>query len=244
MLPDYDPKKDLYLNVKLQKLVKVEDWYKDGSTMVRTLRSGGKGRSAYSDSTIILRLKIDVNGEQIYSNYPADAAPDFDNLRQMSQDERKEHLQNPDLLTLRIDDYTLPSLIIKLIKSMKKNQKSEMTTTRIDKLHKNFASPFLDQYKAFKEGDLVKITCSLYSLKNTSYFYKLKVAEKLWYVERMKAKAGDFFKQGNLAKAAKIYQKINGYYNFGDVNNNYTKEEGADFDEVHKKLVALKQLCF
>jgi hypothetical protein len=35
---------------------------------------------------------------------------------------------------------------------------------------------------------------SLYDIRNTSYFYKLKVREKLAYVERLKAKAGDFFK--------------------------------------------------
>jgi hypothetical protein len=47
-----------------------------------------------------------------------------------------------------------------------------------------------------------------------------------------------------LAKAAKIYQKINGYYNFGDVANNYTKEEGEEYDLELAKLIALKQICF
>lgn len=69
-----------------------------------------------------------------------------------------------------------------------------MITTKIEKLRKNFASQYLDQYKVFNEGDKVKITISLYSCKNTSYFYKLTVADKLTYVERLKGKAGDFFK--------------------------------------------------
>jgi hypothetical protein len=47
-----------------------------------------------------------------------------------------------------------------------------------------------------------------------------------------------------LSKAAKIYQKINGYYNFGDVANNYTKEEGVEYDQDLAKLFALKQICF
>jgi len=38
-------------------------------------------------------------------------------------------------------------------------------------------------------------------------------------------RAGDFFKLGKYAKAAKIYQKVNGYYNFGDVANNFQKED-------------------
>jgi len=147
----------------------------------------------------------------------------------MRSEQREAFLLDPTLLTLRIDEYNLPSVLIKLIKSMKKNQVSVMETTRLDKLHKNFASPMFDQYK-IKAGDRVRFTVSLYSIKNVKYFYKLTVADKIAYVERLKSKAGDFFKQGNLQKAAKIYQKINGYFNFGDVNNNYTKESGEEYE--------------
>jgi hypothetical protein len=80
-----------------------------------------------------------------------------------------------------------------------------MDTTKIEKLHKNFPSEFLDQYKSFKAGDKIRFTVSLYSIANTSYFYKLKAADKLVYVERLKSRAGEFFKQNNFAKAAKIY---------------------------------------
>jgi len=187
-----------------------------------------------------------VNDKTIYSNYPAEADqnPDYDNLRKMSKEEQKAFLENPEIMTFRIDEYTLPSIVNKLIKSCKKNVKVEMTTTKIDKIHKNFPSKMFDQYKQIKEGDTVKFTVSLYSIKNTSYFYKLTAVEKLAYVERLKGKAGEFFKQQNMAKAAKIYQKVNGYYNFGDVANNYSKEEGPEFDETIVKLMSLKQLCF
>jgi len=88
---------------------------------------------------------------------------------------------------------------------MKKNSCVVMDTTKIEKLHKNFPSEFLDQYKSFKAGDKIRFTVSLYSIVNTSYFYKLKAADKLVYVERLKSRAGEFFKQNNFAKAAKIY---------------------------------------
>jgi hypothetical protein len=39
--------------------------------------------------------------------------------------------------------------------------------------------------------------------------------------------AGHFFKAGNYQKAAKLYQRINGYYNFGDAANNYQKEDDS-----------------
>lgn len=148
LINGYDAQKDLYLQVHLEALQKVEDWYKDGTTLVKTIRKGGKGRSPYADSTIKLRLSAEVNGTVIYSNYPE--VPDQDNLKLMSKEERESFLSQSGLLTLRIDDYQLPSILIKLIKSLKKNSVVEMTTTRLDKLHKNFASPMFDQYSAFK----------------------------------------------------------------------------------------------
>ena len=93
---------------------------------------------------------------------------------------------------------------------MKKNMVVTMTTTKVkEKLHTNFTSDFLNQYEAFKEGDTVKFTVSLFGIENTSYFYKNKAADKLAILLRLKGTAGEFFKRGNLAKAAKIYQKVN-----------------------------------
>ena len=65
-------------------------------------------------------------------------------MRVMTPEERKQLTEDETLITMRIDDYQMPSLLIKLIKSMKKNSVVEMTTTRIDKLHRNFTSTFLD----------------------------------------------------------------------------------------------------
>ena len=115
----------------------------------------------------------------------------------------------------------MPSTLQKMIKSMKKNQVAVLTTKRIDRLQTNFPSSFLDQYKAFKDGDIAIFTVSLFGIENTSYFYKLLIADRLAYVRRLKETAGKFFKAGNFKKAAKIYQKINGYYNFGDTGNNF-----------------------
>lgn len=61
--------------------------------------------------------------------------------------------QKQSLLTVRLDTYTLPSLIIKIIKSMKKNGVIECTSTCIEKLQTNFSNDCFDQYKVMKEGD-------------------------------------------------------------------------------------------
>ena len=62
-----------------------------------------------------------------------------------------------------MDTYTMPSLLQKLFKSMKKNMVVTMVTTKVtDKLHSNFTSDFLNQYEAFKDGDTVKFTATLF----------------------------------------------------------------------------------
>lgn len=70
----YDESKDFEMEIELQKLIKVEDWYGEKSTMMRTLRKG-KGRQPYTDSTIWFRMKIEVNGEEVFSNYPKSDKP-------------------------------------------------------------------------------------------------------------------------------------------------------------------------
>ena len=67
----WDRTKPFVMDITLRSLIKVESWYTDNSTMMRALRKG-KGRSPYTDSTIYFRMKIEVNGEQIFSNYPED----------------------------------------------------------------------------------------------------------------------------------------------------------------------------
>lgn len=67
--PAWDKTKTFVIDLELINLIKVEDWYKDKSTVMRTLRRG-KGRNPYTDSLIYFRIKIEVNGNQIYSNYP------------------------------------------------------------------------------------------------------------------------------------------------------------------------------
>ena len=65
------------------------------------------------------------------------------------------------MVTFKLDAYTLPSLVRKVIKSMKKNEVCELITTKVDKLRNNFANEHFDQYKAFKDGDKVSILMTL-----------------------------------------------------------------------------------
>lgn len=133
--------------MKLNRLVKIEDWFKDEGTIVKNLRKG-RGRNPFIDSSVKIRLQVMVNDEVKVNNYPekdpvSDGAYDFyesENLKAMSKEDAASYLEkiDGDLYHIRLDDYVLPSLMIKIIKSMKKNGVVEVTTNRMDKLHSNF----------------------------------------------------------------------------------------------------------
>ena len=89
----WDKTKCFVMDIELTKLIKVEDWYKDRSTIMRTLRRG-KGRSPYTDSLIYFRIKIDVNGNEIFSNYPESDKPieEQEDYKELTLEQRVEHL--------------------------------------------------------------------------------------------------------------------------------------------------------
>lgn len=78
------------------------------------------------------------------------------------------------------------------------------------------------------------------------------VKDKLKHVLRLKATATKFFKadsnlvKNHLKKAADLYQKINGYYNFGDSTNNFAKEDetSEEFQKDNAELQAVKLTTF
>jgi hypothetical protein len=195
-----------------------------------------------------------VNDEVKVNNYPEkdpiDSEKQYDyyeseNIKAMTKEDGEEYLKKIDdeLYSMRLDEYVLPSLMIKIIKSMKKNGVVEVTTKRLDKLQSNFANEQIgfDQYTLFKEGDDIKFRISLVDCNHPGYFYKKTVKEKLEVILRMKATATNFFKSklsNNYKKAADLYQKINGYFNFGDATNNYAKEDATspEFIEMNNQL--------
>ena len=247
-------------HLKLHRLIKVEDWFKDQSTIVRTIRKG-KGRQPFIDSVVKMRMQVLIDDQSILSNYPekdlmTQQPYDFftsENLKGKTIDEKKEYIStvDADLFKVQLDSYTLPSLVIKVIKTMKKNGVTEITTTRIEKLLSNFENEDigLNQHEQFKEGQKVTIRITLLDSTYPQYFYKLTVQEKLEHVLRLKATATRFFKSklhNNFKKAADLYQKINGYFNFGDSTNNYAKQDDTDPDYIRafEELQSIKLVTF
>lgn len=165
-------------------------------------------------------MKITVNDEVKVNNFPEGADP-LTLLYHLTEEQKKEMQQDDKIFEFELDRYNLPSVLIKVIKSMKKYEICEFTTTKIEKLHTNFANHVFDQYQLFKQGDKVSFFIGLATVSKDEYFYQMFVANKLARITHLKSIAGSFFKLGNYAKAAKLYQKINGYFNFGDSTNNY-----------------------
>jgi hypothetical protein len=100
-------------------------------------------------------------------------------VNNLTEEDKEKIEKDESLVTFKLDNFDMPSLLIKVIKSLKKYDVCEFITNKIDKLRTNFANPQMDQYKLFNEGDQVKFLISLLYVSKDQYFYQFKVAEKL-----------------------------------------------------------------
>ncbi|CDW79222.1 peptidyl-prolyl cis-trans isomerase fkbp62-like [Stylonychia lemnae] len=243
--------RDLIVEVKLHDYVKVEDWFNDDKCHKRILRKG-KNASPNIDSNIKLRMRITVNGEVKLNNFSEGDPKELYNQLNMNEEQINELIQDESLYSFTLDKYVLPSVLIKVLKSMKRNEVTELVLrSHFDKLATNFPNQYFNQNELFKDlkeenSDVVQILLCLVDVDKPVYFYQLKVQGKLDRILTLKTTASEFFKAGNFKKAARIYQKINGHYNFGDVDNDHAKEEGKneDFDKVKDELKKQKILSF
>lgn len=65
----YDPAKSLFLDINLLKLIKVEDWNGNGSTLVKNLRPG-KGGNIKWNSKVRMRMRVLIDDRQVNNFYP------------------------------------------------------------------------------------------------------------------------------------------------------------------------------
>ncbi len=117
-------------------------------------------------------MKITVNDEEKFSNFPEGVEPS-QVFEGMSDDARKvlEADEEGKLYTFSLDQYTLPKVIRKVVRSMKKGEICEVKTDQVSKLCTNFPNEVFDQYKLFKEGDKVSIHMGVVWISKDEYFY-------------------------------------------------------------------------
>ena len=59
----FNPELPLQMDINLNKLVRVEDLYRDKKVIYKTIRKGDGTASPYSDCYISLKVKVEVDGE-------------------------------------------------------------------------------------------------------------------------------------------------------------------------------------
>ena len=60
---DYDPQKDLHINMHLKGLCAIQDLYRDKTVFYKTVKRGQGTASPYYDCRVTLRAKIEIDGE-------------------------------------------------------------------------------------------------------------------------------------------------------------------------------------
>jgi hypothetical protein len=100
----------------------------------------GKGTNPNSENTVKLRLKITVDDQVVLNNWEEGNPKELYDVNSLTtEEEKKELIDNPTLYSFTLDRCELPSLFIKVIKSMRPNEVCEfVATSHYDKLRSNF----------------------------------------------------------------------------------------------------------
>ena len=242
----YNDKEDLIAEIEILSFLKVDAMLNDDSTLTKILKKGNKNSHPYIESTVKFSVLVLVNEKCIYSSLWVKniVSATVYNMIQIPNGEDPEYPPNSQIKN-KLDSYTLPSLLIKAIKSMDTFEVKEIDTTRVEKLTNGLNSDFIKP-DSIKLGDKIRIFIHLDETDRPESMHKLLLAEKRQRIEFSKNVANQFFKIGNIKKAAKLYQKINGYYNFGDITLGNEKEdkESKEFKENMAELDKMKLQCF
>lgn len=99
------------VDIKIHRLEKVEDLYKDETTFYKTLKKGFGSASPRTDYIISLVVKVWIDGDLKFEHGEGQCA------------------------TFDMEMFTMPPVIRKMVQLMKPEEIIEMKTTRRDKLH-------------------------------------------------------------------------------------------------------------
>jgi hypothetical protein len=74
-------------------------------------------------------MRIKVNDIEVLSNYEEGDLLTMYDLKRSTDEEKEAAFNHPAVYKFKLDAYTLPSLLLKVIKSMKKNEVCLFSTT-------------------------------------------------------------------------------------------------------------------
>lgn len=163
-----DDKQPLIVEITLIKMSKVEDVYGDRTTFVKTIRMGQGTGQPYFDCHVVLKVSIEIDGVQVFCHKD----PLTTTIPDEEGKEASEYFASYDL-----EEYTIPAVIRKLLKTTKKYQIRSVRCKRMDKLTDHMDDPNgvfkLAHFEKMK--DEAVITFSLIDYDQKEYIFKVSI---------------------------------------------------------------------
>lgn len=164
-----DPATPLIIDVTLWKLNKVEDLYRDGLVFYKTVRSGEGTGQPYYDCRVVLKVNIEIDGKQVFCHQ--------DPLG-IELTEEAKGLSNEFYACYDLEEYTLPAVIRKLLKTTKRHQIRTVRCRRLEKLSDHLDDPngVFTLARMQSVQDECIITYSLVDFEQKEYPFKVSVS--------------------------------------------------------------------
>ena len=188
--------------------MRVDDLYKDGTTFYKTLVKGVGTASPYMDSYIARKLrfksptvkvKVEIDGEVRFAHEKfekLDYAPLQEEAEEGEERKEEEAVPENEVEKFDFDEYAIPSVVSRILKTTKLKEVVQVRTTRKDKLDSHFD----EETKCFKKELLTSfqkecvITFALIGFQQKDYIFKLPIAEKVDRFSHLKMIGTKFFK--------------------------------------------------
>lgn len=146
-----------------------------------------------------------------------------------------------------MEQYYLPPVLRKVLKTSKMEEMFEVRSSRRDKIIPHFDDPNGIFSKQVLESFEKEVTFKIYliAFQQKDYLFKLPIVEKVQRLSFMKTIATDFFKAGNLRKADKLYTKVHSYFRTKDAKKNFQEEDETqeEYQNQIKELDTLNKTC-
>jgi len=232
---------DIKIQAELYNFIRSDDYYNDKTTIKKTLKTGKVGTGPGIDCIATFKAKIIVDGQVKYSNLKlkelvSETKWEFARL----SEEEDSMITTEEVLKYRLNEYKLPPIFTRNLKEMSIREVIEIETTKINKMIPYFPDSVFNA-ELVKDAKKVRVFIHLVSAETFSTLATLKLTEKQERILGLKENATKLFKAGHVKKACKIYQKINSYFNLGDITN-LAEGESKDTEEYKNIMEALNNV--
>ena len=111
------------VKIALHELIVIEDWFRDGNTFKRLMQKGKGTGSPFINSAVYLKLRVSRSRTVMLEEGAEGEAKEEEEVLYDNFEAEKDPLE------FVMDLYELPPIVRKVLKSMKKREISEITST-------------------------------------------------------------------------------------------------------------------